>query len=121
MKLTTKQLKQLIKEEVDNLKENWTPPDDDPPSTPCQELEIRRQNMNWKEQELANEFMYMSENSYDYMANDLHAAAKGHDPDIRSYYRSYSDDELKNVARFLDDWHYEGCGDKWVAEDDGSE
>ncbi len=120
MKLTTKQLRQMIKEEMVNLKENWTPPDDDPPLTPCQELEIRRQNMNWKEQELANEFMYMSESSYEWMANDLWAAAKG-DQGIRSYYRSYSDEELMNAARFLDDWHDAGCGDKWVAEDGDSE
>ena len=93
MKLTTKQLKQMIKEELGLIME----------SSDCDELESRYNELNWREQNLVDRFKDLDSSSWSWQSNDIWAAANG-DESIRQYYPGVSEEEFRKAAKFLDDW-----------------
>tara|TARA_B100001123_G_C15190845_1_gene979306 strand:+ start:628 stop:963 length:336 start_codon:yes stop_codon:yes gene_type:complete len=109
MKLTTKQLKQIIKEELKNLQESWGY-DEPEEELDCQQMKAKRDNLNWMVEDIVSRFITMSSDAWEWMRNDLWAAASG-DADLKSYYPEHTIEQIEEAAQFLDDWHDGNCGD----------
>ena len=105
MKLTTKQLKKLIKEELGRLYENDQ-------AQQCMEM---YESLPTKVKILVDRF---KDSGGRYAINDLYSAALG-DEALKSYYPDYENEELMMASNFLEQWFVdcEGIGPAFDIED----
>ena len=102
MKLTTKILKNIIKEELSRLYE-------DSQEAKCRDL---YEALPWNIKDLVDRFKDSGDR---FAVNDLYAAGHG-DEDLKSYYPNYSNEELVAASDFLQTWFQE-CKDVGPAFD----